>query len=143
MSLLFGNLTQDFVSFANASNNINSNDPDSTAKLDQAAANFRHIAAKDASYLTYIGPSLTSPLFPGSKPSIVIVQAWARSFAHTHICVSGSLPQKRLLSEFANFISKQFYGRTLPSLITSVLARSLLAFRQTPVRGSFSPVSTR
>ena len=63
MSLLFGNLTQDFVSFANASNNINPNDPDSTAKFDQAAANFRRVAAKDASYLTYIGPSfITWPL---------------------------------------------------------------------------------
>ena len=63
MSLLFGNLTQDFVAFASASNNINPNDPDSITKLDQAAEKFRHIAAKDASYLTYIGPSLiTSPL---------------------------------------------------------------------------------
>ena len=58
MSLLLGNLTQDFVSFANASNNINPNNPDSTAKFDQVAVNFRRVAAKDASYLTYIGSSL-------------------------------------------------------------------------------------
>jgi hypothetical protein len=65
MSLLFGNLTQDFVAFGQASNNINSNDPDSTTKLNQAAENFRRIAAKDASYLTYIGPSLiTLPYVP-------------------------------------------------------------------------------
>jgi hypothetical protein len=68
MSLLFGNLTQDFVAFNIASNNINSNDPDSTAKLNQAAENFRRIAAKNASDLTYIGPSLiTLPYVPGSK----------------------------------------------------------------------------
>lgn len=60
MSLLFGNLTQDFVNFSVATNNLDPNDPDSSTKLDEAAKAFRHVAAADASYLTYIGTSLTT-----------------------------------------------------------------------------------
>ena len=55
MSLLFGDLTQDFINFTNAINNINPNDPQSTANVEEAARGFRVVAAKDASYLTYIG----------------------------------------------------------------------------------------
>jgi ATP-binding cassette subfamily B (MDR/TAP) protein 1 len=55
MSLLFGDLTQDFVNFSNAIQAIDPNDPQSTAKVDEIAKGFRHIAAQDASYLTYIG----------------------------------------------------------------------------------------
>jgi ATP-binding cassette subfamily B (MDR/TAP) protein 1 len=55
MSLLFGNLTQDFVNFTNAIQGINPDDPQSSATVDEAARHFRHVAANDASYLTYIG----------------------------------------------------------------------------------------
>ncbi|KAI9507265.1 P-loop containing nucleoside triphosphate hydrolase protein [Russula earlei] len=55
MSLLFGNLTQDFINFAVAIRGINPDDPASTARVEEAAKGFRHVAAKDASYLTYIG----------------------------------------------------------------------------------------
>lgn len=55
MSLLFGNLTQDFINFTNAIQNIDPNDPQSTANVDEVARGFRHVAAKDASYLVYIG----------------------------------------------------------------------------------------
>ncbi|KAI0059986.1 P-loop containing nucleoside triphosphate hydrolase protein [Artomyces pyxidatus] len=55
MSLLFGNLTQDFVSFGEAVAAANPNDPASIDALHASAANFRRIAANDASYLTYIG----------------------------------------------------------------------------------------
>lgn len=66
MSLLFGNLTQDFVSFSLAENNYNSalqsGNPTAIAQaqqiLDAAAVSFRHSAALDASYLTYIGELL-------------------------------------------------------------------------------------
>ncbi|KAI0050297.1 P-loop containing nucleoside triphosphate hydrolase protein [Auriscalpium vulgare] len=54
MSLLFANLTQDFVSFGTAVNNAK-NDPAAQADLQAAARKFRHTAANDASYLTYIG----------------------------------------------------------------------------------------
>lgn len=55
MSLLFGNLTQDFVDFTNAIKNETPNDPQSSARINEAAAHFRHVAANNASYLTYIG----------------------------------------------------------------------------------------
>ncbi|KAG1885118.1 P-loop containing nucleoside triphosphate hydrolase protein [Suillus subluteus] len=63
MSLLFGNLTQDFVNFSLAENNytasLTSGDPTAIAQaqqiLDAAAAGFRQSSASDASYLTYIG----------------------------------------------------------------------------------------
>lgn len=63
MSLLFGNLTQDFVSFSLAENNytasLQTGDPATIAQakqiLDTAAVGFRKSSALDASYLTYIG----------------------------------------------------------------------------------------
>jgi ATP-binding cassette subfamily B (MDR/TAP) protein 1 len=55
MSLLFGNLTQDFIDFNNEIQNIVPGDPQSSAKVDESARRFRHVAANDASYLTYIG----------------------------------------------------------------------------------------
>jgi len=55
MSLLFGNLTQDFVDFTNAIQSITPDDPQSSVKVNEAASRFRHVAANDASYLTYIG----------------------------------------------------------------------------------------
>jgi hypothetical protein len=55
MSLLFGNLVQDFVNFNTAILNINPSDPDSSVKVEKAASAFRHATAEDASYLTYIG----------------------------------------------------------------------------------------
>ena len=58
MTLLFGNLTQQFVSFAIILNKARSGDPDATAAIPAAAANFRRIAAKDATGLVYIGTSL-------------------------------------------------------------------------------------
>jgi hypothetical protein len=54
MTILFGNLVQHFIDFNTAIQNINSNDPQSTAMVDEAAKRFRHVAAKDASYLAYI-----------------------------------------------------------------------------------------
>ncbi|TFY65766.1 hypothetical protein EVG20_g5320 [Dentipellis fragilis] len=58
MSLMFGNLTQDFISFGIAVANADSGDPDAIASLNDAAAHFRRTASLDASYLTYIGVGL-------------------------------------------------------------------------------------
>jgi hypothetical protein len=63
MSLVFGNLTQDFVTFGLAENNyyqsLQSNDASvieqAQMALDTAASEFRHNAGLDASYLTYLG----------------------------------------------------------------------------------------
>lgn len=62
MSLMFGNLTQDFVTFGTAVSNLDPNNPETVSKLDQSASQFRHIAAKDASYLTYMGASFITLL---------------------------------------------------------------------------------
>ena len=57
MTLPFGNLTQDFVNFNNAIQNITPDSPqsESSTKVNEAARHFRHVAANDAAYLTCIG----------------------------------------------------------------------------------------
>lgn len=55
MSLLFGNLTKEFVSFTTTSMMAKAGDPEAIANLPAQADKFRHTAALDASYLTYIG----------------------------------------------------------------------------------------
>ncbi|KAJ2914131.1 hypothetical protein MD484_g6294, partial [Candolleomyces efflorescens] len=55
MSLLFGNLTRDFVNFATVVALANAGDQEAAAQVPAVAAAFRKVAALDASYLTYIG----------------------------------------------------------------------------------------
>lgn len=55
MSLLFGNLTQDFVTFGEAVSRAQSGDATAPSEVLSAAAHFRHTAANDATYLVYIG----------------------------------------------------------------------------------------
>ena len=84
MSLLFGVLTQDFVNFTNAIQNISPNDPDSLTKVNEAAIHFRHVAANNASYLTYIGAWILPPrLFPSFHRLSTPLQAWVCSSALT------------------------------------------------------------
>lgn len=64
MSILFGNLTQDFVSFGTAENAYFQDVNNATAvqQLNAAAAQFRKNSAADASYLVCIGMSPTHSL---------------------------------------------------------------------------------
>jgi ATP-binding cassette, subfamily B (MDR/TAP), member 1 len=55
MSLLFGNLTQDFVSFETVLNAAKGGDQTAQANFPSTRAHFRHTAANDASFLVYIG----------------------------------------------------------------------------------------
>lgn len=55
MSLLFGNLTKDFVNFTMLTFASDAGDAAATAAIPEAAAAFRRVAALDASYLVYIG----------------------------------------------------------------------------------------
>lgn len=55
MSLLFGNLTQDFVNFATVVEQAKYGNTTAEALVPAAAQSFRDVAALDASYLTYIG----------------------------------------------------------------------------------------
>lgn len=55
MGLLFGNLTQDFVNFTIVLGKANAGDAAAAADVPQAAADFRAVAAKDATWLVCIG----------------------------------------------------------------------------------------
>ncbi|KAG6837188.1 hypothetical protein H0H93_013415 [Arthromyces matolae] len=55
MSLLFGNLVQQFVSFTTITHLADNGDATAASEIPAAAAHFRSVAAKDASYLTYMG----------------------------------------------------------------------------------------
>ncbi|KZT11907.1 P-loop containing nucleoside triphosphate hydrolase protein [Laetiporus sulphureus 93-53] len=55
MSLLFGNLTEAFVTFGTTAAEAKSGNSTATDELPAAASHFRHTAANDASYLVYIG----------------------------------------------------------------------------------------
>jgi len=57
MSLLFGNLTESFVSFGLTLEQAKAGNAEAQALLPVAAAHFRHSAASDASYLVGIGES--------------------------------------------------------------------------------------
>lgn len=55
MSLLFGNLTQQFVVFGSVVTRMQAGDPTAALELPAAAEAFRRTAALDASYIVYIG----------------------------------------------------------------------------------------
>jgi ATP-binding cassette, subfamily B (MDR/TAP), member 1 len=57
LSLLFGNLTQDFVNFQIIVASAGTGNATAQAGISAAASHFRSTAAKDASYLVYIGQS--------------------------------------------------------------------------------------
>jgi hypothetical protein len=58
MSLLFGNLTQDFVEFAQLIYQSDNNVPGAAEQLSAAAAHFRHEAGMLAIYLVAMGACL-------------------------------------------------------------------------------------
>ena len=55
MSLLFGNLTEQFVNFSIILSKANAGDSEAAAQVPVAAAQFRHSAGQSASGLVYIG----------------------------------------------------------------------------------------
>ncbi|KAJ2914638.1 hypothetical protein MD484_g5775, partial [Candolleomyces efflorescens] len=55
LSILFGNLTKDFVEFATVLTLAKQGDQEAAARIPEVADSFRRVAAKDASYLVYIG----------------------------------------------------------------------------------------
>lgn len=54
-AILFGNLTQDFVTFTTVLLKYQEGDEEAKQQLPLAAANFRHAAGVDATYLVYLG----------------------------------------------------------------------------------------
>ena len=85
MSLMFGNLTQDFVNFSTVIQNVNPNDPQSSAQVEEAAARFRHVAALDASYLVYIGAWIISMMLFGSRVIKTPPPVCRRGYVYLHL----------------------------------------------------------
>jgi hypothetical protein len=134
MTLLFGTLTQDFVNFAAVLKEARAGNPDAQAGLAAAGAHFRHSASLNASYLVYIGEIYAS-LFPIEIFNIYIsfLQVLACLSARLLTCIFGSTPAKSMPSASAKAIFVQFCGKTSNSLTKSVLVKSQLVFRPTPV----------
>lgn len=85
MSLLFGNLTQDFIEFQGvAAYAADPNNATAQALLPIAQASFRHTAALDASYLVYIGPSL-SPIAEAFSSHRFLFSPYRYRDVHVHI----------------------------------------------------------
>lgn len=64
ITLLFGNLARQFVTFQTLVNNVDAGDQEALDSLPAAAASFRHKASKDALYLVFIGTrDLRGPSF--------------------------------------------------------------------------------
>lgn len=63
MSLIFGNLTNQFVLFQIARTKAEAGDQDAINSLPAVAAAFRTVAAKDASYLVAIGKFIVFPRY--------------------------------------------------------------------------------
>jgi ATP-binding cassette, subfamily B (MDR/TAP), member 1 len=55
MSLIFGNLTQDFVTFGTSISEAKTGNATAEAQIPIAAAAFRNATARDAADLVYIG----------------------------------------------------------------------------------------
>ena len=55
MTLFFGRLTQDFVAFSQALSRADEGIPGAASQVATEAANFRHSAALNATYLVYTG----------------------------------------------------------------------------------------
>jgi len=58
MSLLFGNLTQDFVNFQMVINQASAGNATAVQEIPIVAERFRRTSAKDATYLVYMGQTL-------------------------------------------------------------------------------------
>lgn len=91
MSLIFGNLTQQFVEFGQVILESNSGNATATARVPEVAAQFRHAAANDASYLVYIG-----------------VGMFACTFAYMYTWVyTGEVGAKRLREAYLRAVLRQ------------------------------------
>ena len=62
MSIIFGNLTQSFVSFGTAVQELQAGTT-TQEEVDAAAAHFRHVASQDALFLVYIGLGILACVF--------------------------------------------------------------------------------
>ena len=87
MSLLLGNLTQQFVDITVIFIKAKSGDPEAIKAVPAAAAAFRKTAAKDASYLVYIGASLAPLVHGQSLTSYAPRCRNTRLHVHLYVCL--------------------------------------------------------
>ncbi len=109
MTLLFGNLTNQFVIFQSVVNKVDQGDEQAANDLPAAAAAFRHVASKDALYLVVIGvcPQLTyTPLFNRA------FKVSACSSAPISTCMYGFILPRPMQSVFGNDTCGRFCART-------------------------------
>ncbi|KAF8995780.1 ABC transporter type 1, transmembrane domain-containing protein [Cyathus striatus] len=106
MSLLFGRLTQSFVEFQIVVEQADSGNSTARAILPDIAANFRHAAALNASYLVYIGVGML-----------------ACTYLYMYIWVyTGEVNAKRIREKYLQAILRQditFFDKVGPGEVTT------------------------
>ena len=107
MTLLFGNLSQDFVSFGNSLHGDPS-DPAFAQQLAQAGADFRRSAARNATWLTVLG----SYLFGSYIRALIISFEGIGIFASTYIFMhawiyTGERNAKRIREQYFRAVLRQ------------------------------------
>lgn len=121
MTLIFGNLAQEFVNFGLVVNDAKTGGPGAAEQVAAAAAEFRHNAALDAGYIAYIGTS--SPPSHRKSESYALDQVSESSSAPLHICTFGSIQAKSTQKGCEKGISRQCCDRTSHSLTKLVLVK--------------------
>lgn len=111
MTLLFGRLTQDFVAFTQLINEAQNGAPGAAEGVPVAAAHFRNSAAKNASYLVYIGAcSYSSDLWPESQQeiSLIGIGMFVCTYTFMNIWVyTGEVNAKRIRERYLKAILRQ------------------------------------
>lgn len=103
MSLLFGNLTQDFVNFSQILM-----DPTRSSEIPAAGAEFRHSAGKSATYLVCIGKN-QRPFFTAFKlMSLTGIGMFVCTYTYMYIWVyTGEINAKRIRERYLQAILRQ------------------------------------
>jgi ATP-binding cassette subfamily B (MDR/TAP) protein 1 len=108
MTLIFGNLVQSFVNFGTTLAKIKAGDPAAQAELPAAAASFRHVAAKDATILVYIGELSRTNLVASFLIAITGVAMFFCTFTYMYIFVyTGEIGAKRLRERYLQAVLRQ------------------------------------
>jgi ATP-binding cassette subfamily B (MDR/TAP) protein 1 len=107
MSLVFGNLTQQFVDFGTVLNQAQT-DPAARSRIPAAADRFRHAAANDASYLVFIGEIHHPSTHPMSNLFPVGLGIFLCTY--TYMCIwvyTGEVNSKRVRERYLKAVLRQ------------------------------------
>ena len=132
IGLLFGNLVQDFINFTKDVQNFSPDDPQTIARTEEAVKNFRHIAARDASFLTYAGAlrlliSVMSSRILGHHPPTLLHFAGVGMFICTYVYMctwvyTSEATAKRIRERYFKAILRQdiaFFDNVGPGEVTA------------------------